>query len=237
METVTLEKLESVMGDSVKPAVKGIEALLERFPKDESSPKADASQNGSITMGQIQDMAGKGGILREDGSHLTMAELQQEVANMDQFGVGGLASSLDRAVRGLPLGSALVGGFTALLVGEAVDGFVDPVGPDGKSSMANAAVKVGVAWAGSRFFSRFLGSTGATVFAGLLVFEVLREFLPVNQWVSQITGAFPAGNRLAFAGPAYNGYQEVLPAGASAGLSNVIPAHHGAISQFDTIFS
>lgn len=231
MTTITLDKLTGALMEAQKPAIDRQEALLKALeakltPKDDEDKDEDKDTR-PISMAQFNNLVlgvKEGKILEPNGKKVTLEDLEQSVL-MEQRGLGGLVTDLDKAVRGLPLGSALIGGFSALFASEIIDGFVGRQNP-----MVNAAVKAGTVLFAGAFGRRFIGTTAFNVFAGLMVFEILRDFLPINQWVSQLTGAF--GGRMGL--QTYNGYQQ-LDGGFSA--ANVIPAHHGVQTQFDAIYN
>jgi hypothetical protein len=215
------------IGDAVAQQVAAImEAKAKEKDNDTTpEPKADESTMGNLTLENISKAVEMG--------QIDVAALEQEFATMNK-GFAGIAGQLDKSVKGVPIGSALVGGGLALIVSDVIDGFVNPVGDDGGYNMINGAAKLATVFVTTKFARGFIGGTGATVYGALIAFSVLRDFLPIDEWVGKITGAFssaPAGNR--FAQP---GARVALNPGGDIGMSNVIPAHHGISSQFDRMF-
>ena len=111
--------------------------------------------------------------------------LQEQDVPAEQPGmVGGAVDSLDNiGGLGIPFGSVLIGAIPGVVVGELIDGFI----PLSRGWM-NPAAKVGAAYLGVQYGSKFLGRTGAMFFAGALALQALSNVLPIDQWAAQITG-------------------------------------------------
>lgn len=225
MPPITLEKLTEVLTASNKPFLDRQEELLKAL----QAGKEDKDKNDSpITMAQLHTMVTEGKVVEPGGKKVTLEDLEQ-TAQMGATGIGGLVNTLDGAVRGLPIGSALIGGGSAFFVSEIVDGFVP------KGDPINLLVKGGVAWGGVTFFRRLLGGPAANIFGALLVFDIVKSFIPLEEWIRDFLSRLPGGGGQMTLHQGFNGYQAV-DTGAGFVGSNVIPAHHGVPSSFDAIY-
>ena len=90
----------------------------------------------------------------------------------------------------IPLGQALVGGFTAVVASELIDGFLAA-----QSNMIKGVVKLVGAGVAVKWGSRLLGSTGAKAVAILLAYDGLRMIIPMDEWANRlatgVSGVFP----------------------------------------------
>ena len=233
-ETITLAKLDTMFSDKVKPLADKQDAFLKRLEElsDDDDSDGDGNDNdkvkvkANIKLADLGNLITDGKLVDQQGQAVTMSDLES-YAVMDQRGLAGVATQIDRALpAGLPIGSAIIGGASAVIVSEVIDGFVqDP--------MTRNLVKGGVAVVGFRTLKGFLGQASANIFVGLIVFSIAREILPIDDWIARIRGFIPTDQLGGNMGNNWNGYQLTDP----AGMSNVIPAHHGVVTQFDTMFS
>ncbi len=92
----------------------------------------------------------------------------------------------------IPVGQALVGGFTAVFASELIDGFLIKQGDIFKGVVKLAGAGVAVKWGG-----RVLGSTGSKALAILLAYDGIRSLIPIDTWAKKgattVTGMMPAG--------------------------------------------
>lgn len=84
----------------------------------------------------------------------------------------------------IPVGKAIVGGFSAVIVSELVDGFLAT-----QSTMVQGVVKLVAAGAAVKWLPRFLGTTGAGAMALLLAYDGIRSILPIDEWAGKVSGA------------------------------------------------
>ena len=80
----------------------------------------------------------------------------------------------------IPVGQALVGGFTAVFASELVDGFMAKQG-----DMARGVVKLIGAGAAVKWGGRILGSTGSKALAILLAYDGVRTLIPIDRYARQ----------------------------------------------------
>ncbi len=98
----------------------------------------------------------------------------------------GVLGGLDRIeVMGIPVGRAVIGGTSALLVGELLDGLFPA--EKGDTPNRRALVKAVAAWAIMQFGPKLMGKEAATLGAGLLAFEAARDLLPIDDLVGKFT--------------------------------------------------
>ncbi len=100
----------------------------------------------------------------------------------------GVLGGIDRIeVLGIPVGRAVIGGTSALLVGEVLDGLF-PADPRNKDdSNRRSLIKFLAAWALAQFGPKLMGKEAATLGAGLLAFEAARDLLPIDDLVGKFT--------------------------------------------------
>ena len=114
----------------------------------------------------------------------TQAHLEQSKA----LSVTGIVGQLDSMAFGIPLGSVLLGAVPGVIVGEVIDGLVDPKTKEGGVNWVNLLLKVILAVLAMQFLSGFLGKTPALFFAGALLIQILRQLLPIDDWVRSLRG-------------------------------------------------
>lgn len=101
--------------------------------------------------------------------------------------VGKIIDSLDNlGGQGLPLGSALVGGFFGLTSTALINAFVPPKNDDVTVNFMNPAAKVAAAWASVNLLDKAVGKPAARFMAGWLLFDAARLVLPIDAWVAKI---------------------------------------------------
>lgn len=92
----------------------------------------------------------------------------------------------------IPVGQALVGGFTAVFASELIDGFLVKQGDWMKGIAKLVGAGVAVKW-GPRLF----GSAGSKALAILLAYDGIRSLIPIDTWAKRgattVTGMIPAG--------------------------------------------
>ncbi len=92
----------------------------------------------------------------------------------------------------IPLGQALVGGFTAVFASELIDGFLIKQGDLLKGAVKLAGAGVAIKWGG-----RLLGSTGSKALGLLLAYDGIRSIIPIDTWARRgattVTGMIPGG--------------------------------------------
>jgi len=128
----------------------------------------------------------------------TAEELKaEEAAKLAQAGaVAGITSF---EVWDIPVGQALVGGFTAVFASELIDGLLVK-----QSDWVKGLVKLAGAGAAVKWGGRILGSTGSKALAILLTYDGIRSLIPIDAWAKKvadmITGIIPGGGLGGFKG-------------------------------------
>lgn len=84
----------------------------------------------------------------------------------------------------IPLGQALVGGFSSVIVSELVDGFLAA-----QSNTIKGVVKLAAAGVAIKWGSKILGKTGAAAMGILLAYDGIRMLLPIDEWAGRVSGA------------------------------------------------
>lgn len=97
----------------------------------------------------------------------------------------------------VPVGQALIGGFSAVFVSELVDGFFASQQPMTLGVIKLAAAGVLVKWGG-----RLLGSTGSKAAALILAYDGIRQILPLDEWAGRLSGGIAARTGGGLAGKA-----------------------------------
>ncbi|MDP2651560.1 MAG: hypothetical protein Q8O94_00275, partial [bacterium] len=86
------------------------------------------------------------------------------------------------------------GGFAAIVLSEVIDGVLIAQQPMVKGLVKFAGAAAVFTW-GKQI--PFRGDVGKNIFAGLLIFDALRDVTPISTWASQvanaISGAIPVG--------------------------------------------
>lgn len=127
----------------------------------------------------------------------TPAELAAEaavakVAEEAKLERSAVSTITDMQVWDIPVGEALVGGFTAVFASELIDGFLMKQG-----DMLKGVVKLAGAGAAIKWGPRLLGSTGSKALAILLAYDGVRSLIPIDTWArrgaSAVSGMMPAG--------------------------------------------
>lgn len=251
--TITEEDLLKVVREAVRS---DRPAAASQTPAPELNPTAMKDIAEALgepkTIKVLQDLLDDGKItLPKVQKKVQTAEQKQDApdgdpdAHMERNAISDAVRGLDNiAGQGIPWGSALVGGVTALTLSELIDGFQPPKNVDGSVNFFNVAIKGGSAWASVQFLSPLYGKTGAMFTAGFLVISILRDVLPLDQWIQNLVntirgfgGGFGGGNRFQFQQPlALNtgfGHQA-----QSFAAEQVIPGFGGAgTSPLDSVFS
>lgn len=113
-------------------------------------------------------------------------------ASMSQGALGGVVDTLDDVKlfkMAIPLGSAIIGLPAGTILGEVIDGFVSPRNATGGMNAMNLVAKgVGV-YGALAFGPNLMGKRASQFAAAALLVQVASQFLPIDQWVSQIVGA------------------------------------------------
>ncbi len=108
-------------------------------------------------------------------------ETAEEVKAKDKAEMEQLGGITKLEVWDIPLGQALVGGFTAVVASELIDGFLAA-----QSSTIKGFVKLVGAGVAVKWGSRLLGSTGAKAVAILLAYDGLRMIIPMDEWANRL---------------------------------------------------
>jgi len=113
-----------------------------------------------------------------------------EKANMEQAMAGILAPITQIEVFGMPLGEAAIGGGLALFTTELIDAFITKP-PEGVP-FTRVLVKGVAAFAMVNFLSGPLGGGAAKTAALFLGFSLLRDLLPIDDWIRNIVTGIKA---------------------------------------------
>lgn len=84
----------------------------------------------------------------------------------------------------VPLGEALVGGFSAVFASELIDGFMVNQSAQTLGIVKLAGAGVMVKWGG-----RLLGSTGSKAAALILAYDGIRQLFPLDEMAGNLAGA------------------------------------------------
>jgi len=102
---------------------------------------------------------------------------------VEQKQAGALENIAKMEVWDIPVGAALLGGFTAVVASELIDGFLK-----NQSSMVKGVIKLVGAGVAIKWLPGFLGKTGAAALGLLLAYDGIRQILPIDEWASNLTG-------------------------------------------------
>ena len=96
-------------------------------------------------------------------------------------------------VFGLPIGQALIGGASAVAVGELVDMLAGRFMPAGATWMS-AISKAVAAWlASSKWVTNVIGKPAGTAAAILLTYDAIRDIIPFDTWITDAIPGHRAG--------------------------------------------
>lgn len=128
--------------------------------------------------------------LAEEAAKLEEKTKAEEKAKMEQAAIAKGITGFE--VWDIPVGQALVGGFTAVFASELIDGFLIKQG-----DMLKGVVKLAGAGAAVKWGGRVLGSTGSKALAILLAYDGIRQLIPIDTWArrgaTMVTSRMPAG--------------------------------------------
>jgi len=108
----------------------------------------------------------------------------EEKGRLEQAGAGILTPVTQMEVFGMPLGEAAVGGGLALFASELIDAFI--ARPAQGLSWARVLVKGVAAFGTITWLSGPLGTGAARAAALFLGFELLRDLLPIDDWIANL---------------------------------------------------
>lgn len=142
-------------------------------------------------MAELNETAKK--VLIKPDDVLTPEQLKKESedkASLEQAGAVGSITGFE--VWDIPVGQALVGGFTAVFASELIDGFLVKQGDMLKGIVKLVGAGVAIKWG-----SRVLGSTGSKALGILLAYDGIRSLIPIDTWArkgaTMATGMIPGG--------------------------------------------
>jgi len=200
MEPITLEQLHTAVETSFDTAMGKMnwdDVLADTIAKMAQDPPAP-SETGLARLNEWAIARGDRPLgddelihITPDGVEVYSADQVREHAVMRQAGVIGAALTLDE-IGGLniPFGSVLLGGFPGIIVGDIIDGFVQPIDVNGNVAWGNLLTKGAVAAGGAMFLPRWLGDRPAMFFAGALVIQMLSDMLPLDRLSAWVVGMF-----------------------------------------------
>ena len=112
----------------------------------------------------------------------------KEVAPLNESLTGSVKKAGNQVIPGA------TGGFAAIVLSEVIDGVLIKQQPMVKGIAKFFAAAAVYAW-GKKI--PFMGEAGRNIFAGLLIFDGLRDVTPISSWASQlankISGVIPIG--------------------------------------------
>jgi hypothetical protein len=112
----------------------------------------------------------------------TLAPQIEETPETLDMAQRGFFSGLGGAkIMGAPIGDALLGGASATLVTEVIDGFVG-------GGVMGALAKLVVGNMAAGMFSGVLGKNATDSARLFITYDAIRDLLPVDQWTRQIVG-------------------------------------------------
>jgi len=118
-------------------------------------------------------------------------EKQDEKADVEE--AKALSGVTGMELFGLPIGKALIGGASAVAVGELVDMLAARFMPNGGTWMS-AITKGGAAWlVSSRWVTNIIGKPAGTVAAVLLTSDAIRDIIPFDEWIRNAIPGHRAG--------------------------------------------
>jgi hypothetical protein len=174
--TIDLEdvkKLFATQQDAVDKAISGGVAKLEDWAKGFKTAY-------SVDGGQV-----KAAVVEEKATEET-AELAESATSQISKTVNKVT---DFQVMGIPLGTALVGGFVAIFATELVDGYFK-----NQSVMIRGVIKLGGAFVVVKFLPKYLGKDLCNAVALLMAFDGLKnDLIPglfgyATTWANKLTG-------------------------------------------------
>ena len=144
----------------------------------------DTKRQELVTMKQVE---------ADKAEALKLAEskaLAESKVSMKASGVGGVVDTLDGFKVpvlnvSLPIGSALVGGVTGIVVGDVIDLVIPPKGTDGKANLLNVGVQVGGAATILKWGPGLMGSTASRFAAGLIVLRLILRIPMVLELINK----------------------------------------------------
>ena len=213
------------LGERLTALTEKVDALGET-PASNQDPEGDPAK---VSFPDIIKMAQDGRVVDPDGNKVNPATLLVDLnANVVSRGIG----QIDGALGGVPIGSAIAGGFVGILVAEIIDGAISPTSDSGGVSLANSAVKLGFAWGAMKFMPRYVGRTAAIITAGVLIYTVARDWLPLDEWISNAVSKLPSfGNKFGNRG------QVAVQQQQATTYSQVDPGQGGAgVDRFAAIY-
>jgi hypothetical protein len=111
----------------------------------------------------------------------TETEPKPEPVEVEQKQGGALEGISKMKVWDIPLGEGLLGGSVAVVFSELVDGFLK-----NQAERTKGFLKLVAAGAIAKWASRFLGPTGAKAAAIILVYDGMRQILPIDEWAGNL---------------------------------------------------
>jgi hypothetical protein len=119
--------------------------------------------------------------LAEIDEKIKPPEVEDEPAEVAKNGIGENVAKME--FWDIPVGQALIGGFSAVIASELVDGFLAS-----QNTMTLGVVKLASAGALAKWGGRLLGSTGSKAAAIILAYDGIRQILPLDEWAGNIAG-------------------------------------------------
>jgi hypothetical protein len=184
-----------------------------------------------VSIADLTKMAQEGRLIDQDGNKIPPDGLRLE---FNQSAVAKAVGQLDGLAGGLPVGSALAGGFVGLLASEIIDGLMSTSNDDGSPNLMNTAVKLGGAYAAFKFLPKYMGRMPAIIAGSVLLIGVARDFFPLDDAIANIVNRIPSfGNRFSNTTTVLN---QRGPAGAHS-FSQVDPGQRGAgVDRFANLY-
>lgn len=140
-----------------------------------------AEEKTSVTIAQLDTDKLRDEVIRPLLTEF-LPKKETAIVPVDEAEMEQLKGLTDIKVLGLPLGSAVMGGVSALIINEVVDLVTGPI-RDRMGTYGPPLVKVGSAWVLTKFGKRFVGSTAANLGAAFLIWAAVDDVFNLSTWL------------------------------------------------------
>jgi len=168
--------------------------------------------------------AALGKMVQSDDFKSSIRELVKPPEKVEQEAISAVARIGEVSVLGIPIGEALLGGVTSIVVAELVDYAVTATGLKEKIPYPTAVIGGVSAYACHRWMGRFIGQKGANLAACFLAWYAVNELVDIAGW---IRGLIPGHS------PGEYGEKKLL--GAPRREVAVTPRGGGVVAEADKV--
>mgnify|MGYP001584074608 FL=1 len=88
-----------------------------------------------------------------------------------------------------PIGSALIGLPSGVIIGEVIDGFVPKRNKEGGVNPMNIAAQAAAAYTVLALGDKLIGRSAAQFAAGIVIVRVASQLLPIDKWIADVVAA------------------------------------------------